>query len=191
MNERVELPGEIIFDERGNREIRSLVLFAADQDRHTGLIDLDAEGDADWLDSLDILELDAVRLEAQRMIRAARAVLTRVEVSLLADVIELGSVRLGKEGFYAGKETDRHLTDPDGLLEWLYRTGGIAAVKAAVPVNDEVRIGAIRGIAGDNGQDAKAVEDTFFHTTYGNVVLKKTKPGTKWVEGLRHGERRP
>ena len=171
--------------------IRDLVEYAATQDRADG-IDLDAEGDADVLDHLGILSLDLARLEAQRLIRAARAVLARVEAAMLADVSEHGAVRLGDEGFYAGVESTRRLNDPSALVDWLYQTGGLAAVKAAVGVSERnIRVTAIRGIAAEHGFDPQTVMDSLFVESKGGRVLKSVPVSkAKWAADLRHSERR-
>ena len=171
--------------------IHDLIGFAIGQDRRDG-IDLDSEGDADVLDHLGILSLDLARLEAQRVIRAAKAVLGRVEQAILQDVSEHGAVRLGDEGFYVGAESTRKLNDPAAFVDWLYATGGLAAVKAAVGVSERnVRVTAVRGIAGDNGYDPQTVIDSLFTETRGGKVLKRVPVSkAKWVQGLVHGGRR-
>jgi len=171
--------------------IHDLIGFAVIQDRHDG-IDLDSEGDADVLDHLGILSLDLARLEAQRVVRAAKAVLARVETAILADVAEHGAVRLGDEGFYVGVESTRSVNDPAALVDWLYSTAGLAGVKAAVGVSARnIRVTAVRGIAVDAGYDPQTVMDTLFTETRGGKVLKQMPvKKAKWVQALDHGERR-
>lgn len=171
--------------------LRGLVLHAANQDRAGADMDLDTEGDAAWLDQLTGLELGDMLAEAERLVRAARFVKARVDEALLRNVEMDGRIRLGDYGYYAGTKTVRRLRDPDGLLDFLHDQGGREAVRKAVRLSESnVRISVVRGIAAENGVDPKAVEDSFFETTYGEKELKKVPAGqAKWVEDLSEGER--
>jgi hypothetical protein len=146
------------------------------------------EDDEAFLDDLSGVELGDCLAEAERIIRAARAVKAHIEDYLEADISENGAIRLGDSGYYVGPATTRRVIDPVGLLHFLYDHGGLTAIEKAVNVNSGARIGVIRGFGGDSSD---AVVDSFFEETTEETKLRKVPAvKSKWVENLEHGERR-
>jgi len=176
-------------------ETRSLILYGEQQLREHGRLDFESEGDADWLKDLHVLDLDEVRLCLDRVKASVRELERLWEQAMLRDIQANGAVVLGETGYYAGTETQSKLVNPQGLVDWLFETGGLPAVKAVVGVSERnVRTTALAGVAVDNGFDPQTVRDSFFVSTArgdGGKVLKKVPASkAKWVAERKHGERR-
>ena len=171
--------------------LHDLINWVAKYDRHTGAMPewQHLEDDEAFLDELSGVELGECLAEAERMIRAARAVKTHVEEYLADDIAEHGAIRLGDSGYYIGSSTERKLINAEGLLDWL---GDPDTIGKAVRVNtSNIRISFVKGYAEEEGIGWEAARDTFFEETTDEKKLRKVPAmKSKWVEKLEHGERR-
>ena len=168
------------------------ILAVADQDRRRVKDDAPLTlVDEDWLPT-DADDIYTALLEAERMVRAARLVKTRLEQLMTDDVMRLGSVRLGDEVFTAKPDTSRKLIDPVGFLHWL-GDDWQHAIRVDTP---SVRITAVRALADQRGVGAATIIDTFFEEVTAEdappklVRLPVGGPHTpKWATALEPGER--
>lgn len=169
--------------------VADLVALYADADRYGTEVDLDADTTAAMvLAEADILELDLMRLEAERVARAARKVRELVETWIARDIHTNGPVRLGDDGWYVGPETDTELIDPEGLASWVRSVGGERMIAKAFRLEPRLRV--IQGMAADHGYDPDVVMGQFF-TRRTDPEPKLRKSRARWVEGLEHGQRKP
>ena len=171
-------------------QVRDLITWWANFERSTGTAPewQHLEDDEAFLDELSGVELGDCLAEAERIIRAARAVKSHIEDYLTEDVAERGAIRLGDVGYYVGTTSTRSLIDPEGFLNWL---GTPHRIGKAVRVNaSNIRITVVRGFAADDGV-SDGVIDSFFEETTDETRLRKVPAlKAKWVENLEHGERR-
>lgn len=156
---------------------------------------------------------DAERLwlllaEAERAVRAARAVKARLEALMLADVQTRGPVRFGDDVYYPGRDATWRWADPDtspaGLLRFIAqqepadatREDVAAAIGRVVRVDPRaVRITGLRALADRAGIPAEAAVDTFLSregedtpTLSHHRTTLTTCPA--WAKALGHGQRR-
>ena len=168
--------------------VHELIHWCADWDRLNGGTPewQHLEDDEAWLEDCNAVELGDALAETERIIRAARAVKSHIEDYLTEDIATNGAIRLGNDGYYVGSATKRRVIDPAGLLTWLGTPDRIS--KAVRIDSSNVRIGVIRGFAGDQED---AVIDSFFEETTEDTTLRKVPESkAKWVQGLEHGGRR-
>ncbi|KKN73763.1 hypothetical protein LCGC14_0397110 [marine sediment metagenome] len=171
-------------------QVRDLIMWWTHFERSTGTAPewQHLEDDEAFLDTLTGVELGDCLAEAERIIRAGRAVKSHIEDYLAADITENGAIRLGADGYYIGPATTRRVIDPLGLLHFLYNYGDLYAIEKAININSGARIGVIRGYGGESSD---AVVDSFFEETKQETKLRKVPAmKSKWVKNLEHGERR-
>lgn len=173
--------------------IRRLVLHAAAQDRASGLIDLETEGDAAWIGDLGIGELDLARLELNRLVRAAKAVKVLVDQAIIADIEEHGPIRLGDDLLRVAPKRTVRVLDQRRLIGWLHEMGGLQAVSAAIRVDGAaVRLTVLRVLADEQGISRDAIEDTFLTVDHDEqrVEILPISRAPQWAQRLGEGERR-
>ncbi len=127
---------------------------------------------------------------AESLVNASKQVLAQVRQRMSTDIEELGSVRLGDTLYRSKPKWERTIIEGQEkpLLEWLGPD-----LEYAINASD-VKITAVRGIAGKRGQDPKVVEATFyFYEKQGDESVLTRLPESRAPEyfaDMEHGERR-
>ncbi len=158
---------------------------------------LDYPEDYPWPDSTTLVDsaegiddLWVMEATAERLVAAAREVLTEVRRRMSVDIEELGSVRLGDKLYQSKIKYERAIIDGQDkpLLEWLGED-----LKDAVNA-DDVKITAVRAIAKRRNQTPKVIEETFYvYEKQGDELVLTRIPefrAPKYFAAMEHGERR-
>jgi hypothetical protein len=187
----------------------------ADQDRRYGDEPYEWDDTTPLPDAHDPEALWGQLTEADRAIRAARALKAHLEGLMLDDVTANGPIRLGDDVYYQGWNSTRKWMTPEssaGLLTWLAEDCATPQDLARLvgqcfrldPGN--LRITALRGIAGaratrdgwDPAEAGQTLEDTFTvrdDVAGGGPILTRHRTtltsAPAWAKALEHGQRRP
>ena len=152
--------------------------------------------------------------EAERIVRAAKAMRDHLEGLLLKDVQANGAIRLGDDVYYPGRDAQWRWADPEtsprGLLSWLTLDAAdipdaLDRILDAIRVDPRsVRVTALRGEAGRRAAQAgepfpvlaaEAAVDTFLVKEGEDTPILSHHRTTlsscpRWALALEHGQRR-